>query len=382
MMNASSTPASIFFDNPGLLDIYHDDIHLHCVGSGAGASNIQELQHFFFATHFHLEFPQLQIAHQISHRDSQGFAINESVYSFHIKGSFPNAFQWLIPGVQLSNPNATVSISLTIVTIVEYSHDLINNIRIYWDQGCLLKQLGVLHHIEPKLNTFVSNQAPILGSSQASRSVDFDNLNPWKTVASMSQHLQEQPPQSTKQKRLGNAQVLQESDHTPPRHVRQLKESPLKSSDHMKEYFNGESTTDWMPRTKLIRTPSSSKSSVFDDVEIKKFSHLAINPHKNKSQMDHTVVQRGQGNTSTIFNNSEEQHQPLPHVSGIKRQTTKSQIIFGNEDEAPTNQMPKTFRSSRGNVSHFDIADSGRMDPKQPYHGRKKVILLMINVVY
>ena len=411
-MKSVISVASEFFRNPSNLDIYSDKVQFLCVGTGSGATSKSDLPFFFTSTNFDQEWPQLDRVHQVKHHDSNGLLLNESVYRFNLKESDPNALQWLIPGIKLSNPGDEMSLLLAVVAIVEYS-DKIDSVRIYWDQGSVLDQLGFLSNAHPKSNTFnipPNFQLPVLGKSQASKIASPSDLNPFihnlldgqgpqqatRHHDSMGDYMQH-----SGRRRTGNP--LQESNESPPAN-RQLKKSPFKQSENIKQYFDGEDTQDWLPKTKALKSPV--KSTVFEDTAPPAFSHKQINPNKNVSQIsvfdgqygDVPVIKRGQGNTSHIFDTDPNFQ---PQRRGIKRGagSSVSQIHFGNEgemdrpgksqfvgknqshfdlehhsEEVDVGNIGGKKRLGQNNQSHFSIADSGRMDPKQEYHGRGKVI--------
>eukprot|EP00835_Amoeboradix_gromovi_P006752 NODE_872_length_3542_cov_0.462968.p1 type:complete len:407 gc:universal NODE_872_length_3542_cov_0.462968:3143-1923(-) len=403
MKNTKLSPGQ-FFSDPGNLHLYSDEIQFICTPTGSGAANRQELQFFFKVTQFATDWAGLKNSSDLSYNDLNGTIVRESTYTFHIKESEPNAFQWLIPGMRLSTPGDVVSISLPIVVIINYSN-LIDSVRIYWDQASVLTQIGYLYNVNPKPHTFITApqfSLPVLGSVQSSKLVTFESMNPFiHNLLSAQSPAKQVKHNDSMQSYLDDSNIqpiFSDINDSISQH-RQLKQSPFKSKDSVKEHFDGKSEQDWLPKTKLMH--ETSKSTVFDDLPAPQFSHIQINPNKNRSQFEMSapmesangIVKRGQGNTSHVFDADSEF---LPARKGIKRAGASgiSQIQFGSEESlkqtknqsqinfehhdlnSPSQSNRRMKKASHNNThteSHFSISDSGRMDPKKEYHGRGKV---------
>eukprot|EP00834_Sanchytrium_tribonematis_P000777 NODE_15_length_50561_cov_0.608081.p8 type:complete len:477 gc:universal NODE_15_length_50561_cov_0.608081:428-1858(+) len=430
--------AAEFLVDPENLNIYNDNVVVNCVGTGCGATSKKELSYFFKTTNFGQDFGNLEKVQEIKHLETQSLILNETVYKIPIKETEPNRFQWLLTGLRLINPGEEKIVYLAIVTIIEFS-DAIDKVRIYWDQASLLKQIGFLHHIQAKPNTFQTApnfQTPILGSSQAEKLIENKGFNTfiesivdaqgkgqnYKQPTSIGTCLDDSDLQpifetgkaaSHKSSIGGNEMrsALKESEVSENRSIRQLKESPYKQKDYMKAYFEGTDKTDWLPKTKMMAEPE--KSKVFDDEPVPAFSHKQINPNKNASHFSLTeneyesshnqaTLNKANSGRSQIFDQADE-FKPSTRVLNPGCTGGKSQIQFGLDDGRPGKHVnpeknqshfsisgdfsdkSASFRelglagikSSKGNESHFAISDAGRTDQPAPsHHGRRLVYFI------
>ena len=308
-MQKKTSIASEFFKNPADLEIYSQDVQLVCVPTASGATSKSELPFFFATTNFDKEWPLLEKVHVVKHIDNGGFLVNESIYRVHLEESLPNPqLQWLVPGVFLINPGDDMSLLIPIVTIIEYNNK-INKIRIYWDQGSVMDQLGLLKKRVLKSDTFFMSsnfQLPVLGKSQASKLAHPSDLNP--LVSAM---LDDQE-QTDNEEPVPTQQVVRKQANAP-----QVKQSGSFRSqqDHSETQLKFEDTPpDLSAHFKRDPNRTTSGYSIFD-------GRYDTAP----------VVKRGQGNSSHIF---ETDVNFQPARKGIRRGTGSSisQIQFGSNE--------------------------------------------------
>ncbi len=345
-----SKVAESFYKDPSLLQLYSEDIKFDCVSTGSGANGKQELIWFFKQTTFAEDWQSMARVKVIKHTDMDGMMVDECVYEIEMKENESNRLQWMLPGLKLVNPGDSKTIYVPIVTIIEYTSQ-ITHVRVYWDQACILKQIGFLYQVQPKQNTFQTApnfQIPVLGASQSEKLVTSQELNFFqKNLLQEPQHM-EKPMDHN---------VIVEEVHSTPVAIRQKKESPFKQKDNMKSYFEGKEETDWLPKSKGAQVYS--KSTVFDDTPMAHFGNTKINPQKNTSHFNLSHTQYG--------------NEQVGHRSGKQQNIHKNDSHFSLQHTQVQNS-PHVVKENEKNKSHFNIADSGKMDDKPVYHGRARYI--------
>ena len=136
-----------------------DDAHIDNVPVMIGGQGRNEVMRFY-STQFLPGLPSDFSVSSTSRTVGADQLVDELIMSFTHSVEMP----WMLPGLAPTHRR----VELPIVVIVGFRGDKISHEHIYWDQGSLLKQIGLLS--DPNI--------PVYGSETASRLVELSKTGP------------------------------------------------------------------------------------------------------------------------------------------------------------------------------------------------------------
>ncbi|KAL0082700.1 hypothetical protein J3Q64DRAFT_1752779 [Phycomyces blakesleeanus] len=126
----------IFKKSPETLDIYTADAVVTYVPTGMGAKGKASIREFFLQKGFGPH--QL---HETVHSSVSSYNKRIEEVEWNVTFDKDNC-SWLVPGLEQYVSNK--SIVLPAVISAGFERNLISSIKVYWDQACVLQQLGLL----------------------------------------------------------------------------------------------------------------------------------------------------------------------------------------------------------------------------------------------
>jgi carboxymethylenebutenolidase len=127
--------------------------HLYHLPTMAGGNDRDEIFRFY-RDHFVTKWPKDTTATQISRTIGKDQLVDELVMHF----THDVEMDFMLPGVRPTGKR----VSLPVVVVVKFDDDKVAHEHIYWDQACLLEQLGLLDR----------SNLPITGVEQAVNLLD------------------------------------------------------------------------------------------------------------------------------------------------------------------------------------------------------------------
>jgi carboxymethylenebutenolidase len=129
------------------------DPHLYHAPTMLGGNGRDEIFHFY-RDHFVTKWPKDTIARRISRTVGQDQIVDELVMDF----THDTMVDALLPGV----PPSGKHVLLPVVVVVKFRDGKVAHEHIYWDQACLLEQVGLLER----------SDLPVTGVEQALNLLD------------------------------------------------------------------------------------------------------------------------------------------------------------------------------------------------------------------
>lgn len=130
-----------------------DDPHLYHVPTMAGGNGRDQI-FTFYRDHFVTKWPKDTTATLVSRTIGEDQLVDELVMHF----THDTAIDALLPGV----PPTGKPVALPIVVVAKFHGDKVAHEHIYWDQACLLVQVGLLER----------SDLPVTGAEQAQNLLD------------------------------------------------------------------------------------------------------------------------------------------------------------------------------------------------------------------
>ncbi|EPZ36119.1 hypothetical protein O9G_005020 [Rozella allomycis CSF55] len=245
---------------------------------------------------------------------------NQIVQEWVLKVDHKNGTKWLVPNVEATRK----IINLALVFIVSYAGEKIDSLRVYWDQGTVVKQLGLLGN-DPKASIV---NAAILDGQQSVRRV----LNSTEPAhPTVSQHQVHQSPKKVH----SNYHYFAKSSGT----------------SQMGSILSGEEEVKVRPSTRVNSSFVGGKSSNIFNNEPEQFkpsSHidprryqdhfrndgvageeLSFHPGRKMNAASNNASHFTLGGSNTELN----EEKPARHVRGSAKANTSSWSFGGNERE-------------------------------------------------
>src|SRR5579862_8668269 len=135
-------------DTEATLATMVDDAHVNHVPVMTGARGKQALR-AFYSQDFIPRMPPDTALTPVSRTVGENQLVDEMIFSFTHTQEMP----WMLPGVPPTNRHVEVPL----VAVVGFREGKLVHERIYWDQGSVLKQIGLIP--DPKLPVFGAETA-------------------------------------------------------------------------------------------------------------------------------------------------------------------------------------------------------------------------------
>jgi carboxymethylenebutenolidase len=150
--------------------------HLYHLPTMLGGNDRDEIFRFY-RDHFVTKWPKDTVAHRISRTVGHDQVVDELVMEF----THDTPLDPLLPGVAPSGKH----VLLPVVVVVGFRDGKVAHEHIYWDQACLLKQVGLLR----------DSNLPVTGVEQALNLIDgsFATNTLLESMRSKSSNLRDSP---------------------------------------------------------------------------------------------------------------------------------------------------------------------------------------------